>query len=426
MTTIIFTGITGINKRHVLKRLRKEVLRQHSDSTYRALAANLDHPAATRYINQYSLEDHIDRTVGMETFLTDDDKSRQRRRWRESFLAVQEATENDNPTIALISAHLSFQRVSHIFSPLCWQFGSDDAFGLFKKLNPTCCVNLIDDIYSVQRRIKPGTKIRLREIITWRQVENFLTDLLAKELFKPSGYSEDWPYECCPVVATKHPPATLYRLLFRKDILRIYASVPISNPRREPTRDGTSRVEAFIRSLEAHFTVYNPLTIDEKPLEFLPRTGDMAKLPLDFSPGRWPPQFANMLSPESADDYPIELRTDEVVEVSQPMSEGQKSEISRHIEQRDFRLIDQSDCVAVYRMTYGGGDPSGGIYREIIYAKGRRPCFFVFDPDSGDSTSPSTLQPEPDVMFVGPDESTIPVLIEKLHAQAVKRPAGRI
>jgi len=434
--SVLFTGIAGTDTRNVLRALRAEILRQHSDSHYRALADDPDHSIARVLVNQYCVEDGIADSVGMETFLTDDDKGRQRRRWKDSFFRTLEAINRDRPGIALVSSHLAFQRVSHIFSPLAWRFKigaltaeqgqTEDAISLFRSLNPVCCVNLIDDIYSVKRRIKPGTVLRLREIITWRQIESFLTDLLAKSLFGADASFEDWPYEYSPVFAVKHPPLSLFRLLFRPNIPRVYACIPVSDPRKEAVRTGTARVEAFVRTLQSEFTVFSPLTIDEKPLELLPKAGDKTSIALDFSKGRWPPFFDDMLSSERPADYPIELNVDEISELSRQMSPGGKSEISRHVRERDYRLIDQADCLAVYRIMYKGSEPSSGMYAEVIYAKGRKPCYYVLDPSQGDSTEVKTLQAEPDVILVGEDGDTLPRLTEKLRNFRPKRRIDKV
>src|SRR3989442_11048073 len=63
------------------------------------------------------------------------------------------------------------------------------------------------------------------------------------------------------VVAVKHSRRMLYRLLFRRDILRIYASFPISDTRDKSKR--VAEVNKFRTELESRYTVFDPCTIDE-------------------------------------------------------------------------------------------------------------------------------------------------------------------
>jgi len=81
---------------------------------------------------------------------------------------------------------------------------------------------------------------------------------------------------------------------------------------------------------------------------------------------RWPIPADFALCPESEKEYT--LNAAEVLDIAE-FKPGEKSETQRNIELRDFRLIDQADCVLAYRPRYGRKDISQGMRAEIIYAK---------------------------------------------------------
>lgn len=181
---VLFAGTTGVGgeKDEVLLKLRREVLRHHPE-----YPQDPNHEASKRLVNSYCVEEKLKRR-GMETFLVQTHEAEQRRLWRESFLHALDQIDKENPNFAFLSIHLTFQRQSRFFSPLAWEFKVErgkgiqiqDFLDLIKELRPDYCVTPIDDIYGIWKNIKPGSYLRLREIMTWRMIEILMADALAK------------------------------------------------------------------------------------------------------------------------------------------------------------------------------------------------------------------------------------------------------
>jgi adenylate kinase len=393
---IILTGHTGVKKKKVAESLISEFAKQKSLPT----------ESIMRFIKYYNVEESVE----MNPFLITSNDRRRKQMWRDAFNAVIRNLERDRPEHALIGLHLTFQRESRFFSPLGWSWRlygekaeEEDGFDIIQKLNPEYFVTLIDDVYCVWSRIARGSYFRLRELTAWRAIEISMTDLVAGKI-APRSYDVDrYPYERSPVVAIKHPPIMLYRFLFEPRKLRVYASFPITRTRNDKAR--RSDIDEFRKSLHDNFTVFDPLTIDEKPLEFLLKqyqeehpNANLYETSIGFHIlNRWPipPQFALY---SDSQDYLIKgLNAAEIDEISRPAEvlRGGKSEIDRNIRLRDFRLIDQADCLVAYRPQYKNGIPSGGMTEEIRYAVeiALKPVFIVHNSEE-DGQFSKPLSPE--------------------------------
>lgn len=349
----------------------------------------------------------------METFLELDRRTKQQG-WISSLSSVLKQIESDNPQYAFLSLHVSYRWRSNFDSIISCKTqafsGQNPEYLSFTKLiqdrfKPDKFVTLIDDIQAVQSRIKKGISLRMRELLTWRNIEILLTDFLAQELIrKKEQYPEEsvhLPFIKSPVLAVRHPPQTLYRLLFQPEIPRIYASFPISRPREGGASDGRSskekmdEINRFRDMLHESFCVFDPLTIDERPLQVLfENAGQDDQSVICLKPEhRWRiPAEKTLLGEEYIDI--LEFQKDDIKDIAAPLPK-QKSEIDRAIEERDFRLIDQSDCVVVYRPTFETGIYTGGTKAEIEYAKRTgKPIYVIDDPDEDNPKEPKTFDLE--------------------------------
>lgn len=334
---------------------------------------------------------------------------------------------------------------------------------LRNEFKPNLFVNLYDNVFSAAHAITTY-HFRVGEIMKWRALERGLTDLVAnvvipeQERTSPrSMYLTEvdgarelktnkavYPYEASPAVAVNHPVVLLYRLISQPEVPRVYLSFPISRPRADPSDSFMREINHFRRTMAGWFVAFDPLTIDEKPLEtalaahikevmtatskenwlehrnsILAASGDDIHKALkacaaafrslgtiSFSPSSLPGAWVDLCSTYSEvlaapnsfgqKDGPdnVALNFDELFEIcvrkDLPASlEGREnisaqSEIEHQITSRDHRLIDQADCVVIYRPMHGKSPGQswgpGGTYNEADYAVTRdRPLVVIVD-----------------------------------------------
>lgn len=385
---VVLAGHSGLSKKTVAENLKKEILRNEPEATVVIACA----------------EDFI---FDVPTFLARN-RPDQVIEWRDSLSRVIDHWEMEGPKAdySFLLMHLTFQWHSHLISPLSWMLpprspiGAPDALEdtlieyAINKFQPHYFVTLIDDIQAVQARIrKHGYEFRLRELLRWRDTETLMADILGKHAARRVN-SKHYPFENSPIVAIRHPPSMLYKFLRKRDVPRVYASFPIGTPRSINDNDARQKVMAeidrFRSILHDEFTVFDPLTIDEFPLQ------DVSKKSPSIlaAEEQWPISAAHTLCGE--DRGRMELRADDLEEVVAKLGgdEG-KNEIARQTERRDFRLIDQSDFVIIYRPTYykeKDGNWSRGTYHEALYSKGGgKPFIVVRDRENDSSLAADTL-----------------------------------
>jgi hypothetical protein len=380
---VVFTGHAGTLKSEVLRRFSQFV-----ESQLSALGVR-------RSVKWAEAEKKL---KPMPVFL-----QRERPGQEYRFLDSIRAAINDvrDADYAFLSLHLSYRSYSRFFSPLSWRrlsssASDDNADTLIKMIadefTPDYCVCIIDDIQSAQQRIAHGPggiHLRLAELLAWRNIETLLTDLFAQQVLRESRISltaTEFPFERSPVFSNRHDPATLFRYLFQPDCLRVYASYPITRTRGHPAR--RHEIDDFRRTLNECFCVFDPVTIDELPLESLLTTKSKRKELVLPASARWPLDHENTLSGEQIID--IEgVRVEEINEILSHRVAG-RTELDVAVEERDLRLVDQSDCVVVYRPQYSTGlragtkkyhAPTEGTGAEINYAlkTAGRPVYIVHD-----------------------------------------------
>jgi len=104
--------------------------------------------------------------------------------------------------------------------------------------------------------------------MTWRNVELLMADALAREI-APQDSADmlfKYPFGRSLVLAVKHPPSMLYKLLFEPEKrLRLYISHPISRVRNDV--DKRDEIDRFRSAIHKNFVAFEPLPIDERPLE---------------------------------------------------------------------------------------------------------------------------------------------------------------
>jgi adenylate kinase len=309
-------------------------------------------------------------------YLSQTDQDEQEEEWSKVCGRIINEIESLDPKNAFLLAHGVYFRNK--------AFRSIIDLDLIRKFRPTIILTLIDDAYDVVARITKkeqaegtGSSCSFAEAIEWRTVETMLADLISRNLFLPKEFTnyvfgknprpefeelanrlETVTGERIPnfVVARKHPPNTAYRLLFERWRLVTYASYPISSTRQDDK--AVEQINAFRSELQANLTMYDPVTIDEYPIT-------RADPPVIK---RWPIDVV-ISNPNGI----AQMSYDKFKELDQ--------DILTNIESRDFRLVDQSDCLVAYRPFYGAREsPAGGVDREMSQSlNGGKPIFVVHD-----------------------------------------------
>ena len=384
-------------------------------------SSDLEHPKVRKIIAVYSVEDEIKKQVeSFPEFLDSADERSQRILWEKSFQKILREVKVLKPKYSFLSMHATFFRRNRFFSLL-----DPD---LIKSFKPDIFVTLIEDLFLIWRRVVRREKeeaptasyFRLRDIASWRSVEILITDLLsnfllqrAKKEIKNTNY----------VVAVKHPLMMFYGLLFQPNILKVYSSFPITKPRSDPAE--RAPIDAFRMRLHEKYTVFDPLTIDEKIMEILldkyypkdEKTKARSLNPSDeltiAKTDRWPLPSGFSLVEDEQDDYPIVLNAMEVQEVVQDVHEN--------IETRDFRLIDQVQCLAAWRPYYEHRTHEG-VSGEINYARNNAniPRHLYFPAEDGNpEESPFAAKGVPHL-----DLSKLYEALDKIQKSIILRKGG--
>lgn len=335
---VVFTGQTGVEKDDVMEAVAKMAAKE------RGVPEALGDRITRGFIRCYSVEAKIKESLNgrIRAFL-DNFYARQRQNvWEEAFGKCLEEVNRDNPEHAFLSFHSLYRRQGQFFSCLSWK--------LIMEFRPQVFITLIDDVFDVRTRVttrekkKVETKssFQLPELLTWRSSEILMTDCLAQNLY---------PNRPVPhfIVAVKSPALMLYRLLFQKKILRVYASFPISKQRSDPRKQ--KEINDFRLELHKHFTVFDPITIDEL------RFDDSKNLVK-----RWPLEIDPIVSEESADKKMLEEP-----EIGYSKVNELRKMVARQIESRDYSWVDSSNVVVAYKPTWDKTQ-SAGVDKEMTYA----------------------------------------------------------
>lgn len=342
---VLFLGHTGIDKRSCIERLARRCLASAK------LPQDLENIRSRRHLRVFHLEDAIGGLVAGDyiAYLDLFNSNRQASIWSAAWKLVQGEISQSSPENIFISLHATYFRKNRFFS-----VANND---LIRDFNPNFIITSVDDAFECWHRIATrekehprGTRLRLRDILLWRTVEIMVGDFLVP--------STEIPHY---VVATKHPAEMVRRLIFEPASKRVYASFPISSTRSQNST--RQPIDDFRRSLHESFTVFDPLTIDERilltALESRNESDDEVQITLNM---RWAPWFGGeyeaLATPYDA-NYPLILPVDQIEEAT--------IDIDRQIEARDYRLIDSVQALAAFRPNFGDHH-ARGVNAEIQYA----------------------------------------------------------
>ena len=244
----------------------------------------------------------------------------------------------DTPNL-IVNTHATFR----------WRHGLFSAFDFdqIQKLKPDLFICLVDNIEVVHHRLHAEHEIdaTLKDCMVWREEEILATELLGKAIPDSRFYI---------VSRGRHESTTrtMFRLLCRPDMKKVYPSFPMSHVVDLP--DTLAEIDAFRAALAEHFITFDPGDVDEKLL--LERAIEAARTGEEFLLCE-PHTFGGRTGAA-----PIRVRVREVLDIA--------GDIDGQIYMRDFKLIDQSDMIVSYIPELPGGMPglSSGVERELQHA----------------------------------------------------------
>lgn len=250
-----------------------------------------------------------------------------------------------------------------------WRHGLFSAFDYdqIAKMQPEVFVCLVDNIEVVHHRLHQDHEIdaTLKDCMVWREEEILATELMSKAIPSSKFYI---------MARGRHTATTrtLFRLVCRPDLKKVYPSFPMSHVVDMP--DVLAEIDRFRAELAKHFITFDPGDVDEKLL--LERAIAASKEGKDYLEVA-PHSFGGS---KAADAKPIKVRVREVLDIA--------GDIDGQIYMRDFRLVDQSDMIVSYIPELPGGIPglSSGVERELHHAfEHTKEVFVVWKPKKSPS-----------------------------------------
>ena len=349
---VLVLGQTGIEKGRFLTALVASARRN------RGLPEDDRDRYASGFVRAIHLEEEIKEhthNATIQPYLDNLDADPRLRTWQEVMKReVLAPLETAPPEHVFLAMHGLFYRNNNFFTPVDWP--------LLQAFRPTVVLTLIDDAYDVASRVtvvretqgpRTQSSITVAEALLWRSAEVSMADMISRSL----GISNF-------VLSVKHPSEAAFRMLFRRDILRIYASFPISSTRRIAER--VKEINTHRERLHREYAVFDPVCIDE--LRVIRPAEEGASW--EFLP-RWPLGPVGSAVPSNG-DYAAPL---------QPQLQNLADVITSQIEERDYRFIDQADVVVAYRPFWGAIEyPAQGVEKEISHAIAKNKAVYYYDP----------------------------------------------
>jgi len=247
-------------------------------------------------------------------------------------------TESRGRPSVLVNTHATFR----------WRHGLFSAFDFdqISKLSPDLFVCLVDNIEVVHSRLHGEHEIdaTMKDCMVWREEELLATELMSQAVAGSQFYIVSRGRQASTV-------RTLFRLICRPEMRRVYPSFPMSHVVGMP--EVLAEIDAFRAALAERFITFDPGDVDEKLL--LERALEAARKGEEFFDHE-PHSFG------AAAGEPLRVRTREVLDIA--------GDIDGQIYMRDFKLIDQSDMIVSYIPELEGGIPglSSGVERELQHA----------------------------------------------------------
>lgn len=252
----------------------------------------------------------------------------------------------DGPETVIVNTHASFR----------WKHGLFPAFDhdQMVALDADLYITLVDNVDAIHERLTAEHTLphTLKDILVWREEEILATEILASAI---RGHG------CYYVVARGIEDSSiesLYRLIFKPDVKRVYPSFPMTHVMDLP--DTLAEIDAFRAAMAEHFITFDPGDLDEKRLLF----------------------DAGAATQRGEQTITVKVHGRDVVFDVREVS-GVAKDIDAQIYARDFKLIDQSDMIVSFIPELPNGKPglSSGVERELQHAfEGTKEVYVVWQP----------------------------------------------
>ena len=366
---ILFLGITGVQKEKCIRRILDKYERDH------------------RYIDfdsEYLF--NSDKGGMLKTSFLNMPVALQFKAWRESWDLFLKENSKQEPFDQLkddifLSLHGSIIR---------GHYGVRSVVDINRVIafKPTFVFNLITDVYDMWWRTEQraegldGPLIgqpSLEQLICGRRFELIIGDQIALSCNPKAKHL---------LMPIAHPIETIIRSMSSKNIPIVYLSFPISEPRRMQENGDNSGISAIndfinkayqVQSKESDIAFICPLAIDELPLIKMPQLDDAGLTEVTFNRSlRW-----NLSS-----IWPEEKCIGDPTVITKPFPKNQildaRGNINSDVSWRDYRLVEQSKCLAVFNPIFNNKDrPARSVQNEInsVYSmEGGRVAYIYQDP----------------------------------------------
>jgi hypothetical protein len=253
---------------------------------------------------------------------------------------------------------------------------------LVKRFQPDLFITLIDDIYDIHDRLRDSNQIfayaratepvdailELMRILDWRAKEIMMTRHFANELDNIPHY----------VFAVKHSYDTLDKLIFENKPI-FYISHPITEVRRLQKREEKEKANQMIEAIHRiennssyEFVSFLPTTIDELRIQKEKRDNKtyeyMPKLTPRWDLGKYqnPINLLYIPPPKGENNDPLWEKESKYSRELNLLLKALSDHIEVQVSSRDYKLVEQSDFIFVYRPCYNG-NASDGVLKEIQY-----------------------------------------------------------
>lgn len=378
---VLFTGIAGINKRVILKKVAHALCEGAFAPTK---ADDIDETARRNFpIVELCNFAEPNLNAGAEAY-----RNQALGRLRRSQEAVAKAAASADTKCIFLHTH-AVHFIDSQFKSWTSIAPLDRLVG--KGVEVKAVVALIDNSFTLLKvNHDRHWKLTLPQLLLWRDVEQMASEVLAGGVAKTKELDER--RDNFFVFSGNHPTQTLAKLVRSQfmprmaddNLSRLYMSFSIGEVRRRLAKGGADAASAheilaqnsaFREYFSEHFVSFDPSTIDELPMfhkakDSTDPTIMINRADLKSGGDLWP-SCANRLSPTDASA--IELRTDHVREVLGAFATGAKVTtglIDSYVRSRDFLLVDQSDGIVIFRPTISG-EWSSGTSAEIQRARAR-------------------------------------------------------
>ena len=241
--------------------------------------------------------------------------------------------QSKTATNLIVNTHATFR----------WRHGLFPAvdFDQMRELNADMYVCLIDGVATLHARLEAEHSVEhsLKDLVVWREEEIIGTEMLCK------GINDKIPFYCIARGIENETTEMFYRLVFEKDIKRVYLSFPMTAV--SDMADVKKEINKFRKSMKQYFTCFDPGDLEESELPSKAKEAQLARL--DYVEAKTPGQT-------------VRLDLHEVLQIER--------DINSQTYARDFLLIDQSDMIISFIPSFADGRAaiSSGVERELQHA----------------------------------------------------------